>query len=140
MRTFKLSAILLTLLLLGACSTANHHPRKETHVLPGTRTALNGIYLIDGKPAVQYETVVLRTGQRVIFAGPDEFRIVFENESLFEDASDNEPGDYRSRDGLIILNVSDEKAARVKDGTVFKYSVFVNGVELDPFIRFKSDH
>lgn len=140
MRTYKLSAVLLTLLLIGACSTTDHHPRKETQVLPGTRTALNGIYLKDGKPAVQYETVVLRTGQRVVFAGPDEFRIVFENESLFEDASDNEPGDYRSRDGLIILNVSDEKTARLKDGTVFKYSVFVNGIELDPFIRWRKDN
>lgn len=140
MRIYKLSAILITLFILGACSNMDHHPRKETHALPGTTTAINGIYLKDGKPAVQYETVVLRKGQRVVFAGPDEFRIVFENESLFEDASDNEPGNYRSRDGIIILQVSDEKTARLKDGTTFKYSVFVNGIELDPFIRWKKDN
>ena len=139
MRIYKLSTLLLTFLLIGACSNLNQ-PKKEGHVLPGTRTAVNDIYVREGKPAVRYNTVVLKNGQRIVFAGPDEFRIVFKNESLFEDASDNEPGDYRSRDGIIILRVSDEKTARLKDGTVFKYSVFVNGVELDPFIRWVKDN
>lgn len=140
MRIYRLSAILLALLLLGACSNLNHHTTKETNALPGTQTAINGIYLKNGKPAVQYETVVLRTGQRVVFAGPDEFRIVFKEGSIFEDSNSNDSGDYPSRDGIVILQVSDEKTERLKDGTVFKYSVFVNGVELDPLIRWKQDH
>lgn len=139
MRIYKLTTIILSILLIGACSSLDH-PLETGRALPGTRTAVNDIYLKNGKPAVRYDTIVLKKGQRVVFAGPDEFRIVFKEGSLFEETSSNEPGDYQSRDGIVILQVSDEKAARLKDGTVFKYSVFVNGVELDPLIRFKKDN
>lgn len=137
MKLVQLSTIAIAL-LLSACAHIQK-PEGKT-ALPGTNTVINGIYLDNGMPAVKHNKVILYNNQKLLFAGPDEFTIEFKEGSFFKNSNNKNPNVYNSRNGVAILEVSEEKTSRLKDSAAFKYSVFVNGKELDPLAIWKREH
>ncbi|PUA28735.1 MAG: hypothetical protein B0W54_19020 [Cellvibrio sp. 79] len=111
--------------------------------MQGTRTAVVGIAIDKkGYPLETVKAIVLTPGQKVIFAGPDEFQIAFKNKKA--------PAaqlDYRSEKGVItveipkdILEKPEYKREYAKNKSVeFNYAIRINGRELDPPIIVKRE-
>ncbi len=157
MKNVKSLFVIFFISLLTACAEVSMHHSEVTGVeFPDNKKVINDIFVIDKKPVVRYEKVTVFDGQELVFLGPDEFVIQFKEGSFFEDSDQallrkqrkliesqgirgEQSGIYPSKDGVVILKVSREKAKGIKVGTEFKYSVWVNGVELDPIGRYGGD-
>ncbi len=114
-----------------------------SYALKGTSTAVVGIALDDkGYPLETVRAVVLKPGQRVVFAGPDEFQIAFKDKK----APDGKLN-YRSEKGVVAVSIPKDifdkpEYARelVKNKSLeFNYAIRVNGRELDPPIIVKRE-
>lgn len=114
-----------------------------SYALPGTTTAVVGIAV--GKDGIPQETVreiVLLPGQKVLFAGPDRFQIVFKQKK-----SPNNIIRQDSKDGTIVVKIPKDILRRGEFVEEFKrnkfvrfdYSIIVNGKELDPPLIIKQD-
>lgn len=137
MNFFKVLMLIVSVGVMG-CSVAQTQEASlpSSYALPGTSTAVVGIGVDKkGVPLETVKEVVLKPGQKVIFAGPDKFTIKFKNKKT--------PGrmlKYESKNGVITIEVpknilelpefSDE--FRKNNFLRFDYSIFVNGRELDP--------
>lgn len=106
------------------------------YALQGTSTAVVGIALDKkGFPIETVSKVILKPGQKVIFAGPDRFQIVFKNKK-----SPSRAIKYSSKNGVITVTIPVDifeqrqfmEEARKNDTIRFDYSILVNGQELDP--------
>ncbi len=138
MRTFFKSFVLFGAVAFAGCSAvsteiASHH---TVYPMKGTNTAVVGIGLDkQGIPFVAAKEIVVEPGQKIIFAGPDEFTVVFKNKK-----SPNRKIDNPSRAGVVKIEVPSEifKQSEFveefrKNGQLrFNYGVIVNGKELDP--------
>lgn len=107
--------------------------------LPGTNTAVVGVFLDkDGVPKETVKEVVVHPGQNVLYAGPDEFKIVFKNRKTPNGEVDNS-----SVDGVVLIKIPEDIFERKEFAEEFKenkslefdYSIWVNGKEYDPPIR-----
>ena len=140
----KLSKIfILSLFVFFAAGNASAHRCKnpeEGRADPKNNTVINEISIDEkGIPTVEFEKVVLHNGERLVFVGPKEFEIFFKEGSFFHDSEKENPGYYQTTNGVIILEVSREKTEKLESGSVFKYSVFIDGVELDPMAEWEND-
>lgn len=144
-----------TLILLNGCAIAadvygnrdvvSSDSRKlpTSYALQGTSTAVVGIAIDKkGYPLETVRAIILTPGQKVIFAGPDEFQIAFKNKK----APTNQL-DYRSEKGVItvviprdILDRPEFKREYAKNNSIeFNYAIRINGRELDPPIIVKRE-
>lgn len=138
MHFFTRLIALAGILMVAGCSAVsseikNHH---TVYPMPGTNTAVVGIGLDrHGVPFLAAKEIIVEPGQKVLFAGPDEFTVVFKNKK-----SPNRKIDNSSIGGVVRIDVPSEIFEQRefaeefrKNGEVkFSYGVVVNGKELDP--------
>jgi hypothetical protein len=114
------------------------------YVSSGTDTVVVKVSLGEnGIPQQNYEKIVLSPGQKVIFAGPDEFQIIFKNRKTPNTIIEN-----KSSDGVVLIRVPvdilDKKEFleefKKYSYLTFDYAIRVNGRELDPPMIVKRDH
>lgn len=143
MRVFSKLFILLGVLSVAGCSAVSSEIRSYDTVYPmaGTNAAVVGIGVNkQGIPFVAAKEIIVKPGQNIIFAGPDEFVVAFKNKK-----SPNRKIDNPSKDGVVRIQVPSkifEQREFVeeyrKNGQLrFSYGVIVNGKELDPDIIIK---
>lgn len=151
MRVLKnISAVLLMFSVVGCVAAGPEATHAEStknlpvsYALQGTSTAVVGIAVDQkGFPLETVREIVLRPGQKVIFAGPDRFQIVFKDKK-----SPNNMIRQESKNGTITVNIP--KDILVNGAYVdefkrnkylkFNYSIFVNGKELDPPLIVRDD-
>lgn len=140
MKFFTRLIALAAIALFVGCTGNEGEVNKDTVVypLPGTNTAVVGIGLDkDGVPYLMAKEIILAPGQKVLFAGPDEFVVVFKNKK-----SPNRKIDNPSEAGVVVIDVPSgileqrefaEEFLKNKE-VKFSYGVRVNGKELDPDI------
>lgn len=113
----------------------NHH---TVYPMAGTNTAVVGIGVDkQGIPFVAAREIIVEPGQKILFAGPDEFIVTFKNKK-----SPNRKIDNPSRGGVVKIEVPNEileqrefvEEYRKNGQLKFNYGVIVNGKELDPEI------
>lgn len=106
------------------------------YALPGTETVVVGISLDEnGMPKESYKDVKVHPGQKVLFAGPDEFAIIFKNRKTPNGIVEN-----ISRDGVVLIQIPEDifdrdefvEEFRQNKFLTFDYGIRANGQELDP--------
>ncbi|HSC67341.1 MAG TPA: hypothetical protein VLC79_06615, partial [Cellvibrio sp.] len=114
-----------------------------SYALQGTSTAVVGIAIDkNGVPLETVREIILKPGQRAIFAGPDEFQIIFKDKK-FPDKNVQ----YRSANGVITINVPKDILERPEfreeyakyNQVRFNYAIRIKGRELDPPFIIKRD-
>lgn len=140
MKLFKIFTCLFFMLGVSGCTVTECKPENEIgKALPGTKTAVVGIFLDkDGVPKETVKEVVVHPGQNVLYAGPDEFKIVFKNQKAPDRVVSNP-----SKDGVVLIKIPVDiferkefvEEFRKNKSLVFDYSIWVNGKEYDPPIR-----
>ena len=133
------------LMVLFVCFSVNAFAegkcnKKECHVLPGTNTIVISISIDENgypQPSLMDE-MALHPGQKIVFAGPDEFTIFFK-----DGKSPFKKSEFKSKDGVLIVQVPEhifednrfsEEIYR-NEGIDFNYGVIVNGKVTDPSIH-----
>jgi hypothetical protein len=143
MRYVNSALLLLLMTITVGCSAVDSSEKSQrvTYALPGTSTAVIGIPVNkDGIPQALYEEIILHPGQKVLFAGPDDFVIVFK-----EKKSINRKYEIRSSRGVVVIDVPKDILERPEFVDEFRktkeirfnYGIRVNGKELDPTIVIK---
>lgn len=136
----NLKAFIFVVLMgfVSGCSALKCNPEKlkTGYALPGTNTVVIGISLDEkGVPKESYKDIVLYPGQKALFAGPDEFAIIFKNRKTPNGRVEN-----KSSKGVVVIEIPKdilerkeyEEEFRKNNQLVFDYGIRVNGVELDP--------
>lgn len=139
MSFYKCGLIVFMGLMVGCSSVKCPKPNKVGEVLPGTNTAVVGVYLgKDGVPRETVKEVVVNPGHKVIYAGPDEFSIVFKNRK-----TPNRIVDNKSRGGVVVIEIPEDifrqdkfiEEFRKNNSLTFDYGIRVGDKELDPPLR-----
>lgn len=134
MRYFKFLIIMFSIFVVG-CASKNCE-LGAAYALPGTETAVVGIAVgEDGIPKEIYSEVFLHPGQKVIYAGPERFSIIYKNKK-----SPTGKVRYDSVNGVVTIQVPEDifskkdfvEEFRKNNKLVFDYGISVNGKELDP--------
>lgn len=139
MKSNKYLLIFLASLIFTSCST-NTPIKNKSEALRGTNTVVVGIYLDkNGYPQATDETIHIGPGQKIIFAGPDQFDIFFKDQK-----SPTQETEIRSKAGLIIIDIPKdifEKEQRAEKSTstikelFYRYGIRANGKITDPNIN-----
>jgi len=138
MRYLKFLLITFTIFMSAGCASLDCKPNKGA-VLPGTDTAIVGIYIDkNGFPQPTVDMVVVRPGQKIIFTGPDRFEIFFK-----EKKSPIERLEVQSTNGIIVIEIPKDIFERQQRTTniastreiFYQYGIRANGKEIDPSIR-----
>ncbi|MES2676147.1 MAG: hypothetical protein V4660_18055 [Pseudomonadota bacterium] len=146
MHYIKLTIIVTVLAILGGCASIDCKPDKlrTGYALPGTNTVVIGVSLDkNGIPKESFKDIVLYPGQTALFAGPDEFAIVFKNKKTPNGRVEN-----KSAGGTVAIKIPEgilEQAEfveefRKNDSLTFDYAIRVNGRELDPPMIIKREN
>jgi len=126
------------LVALSGCASVDCVPEKTRtgYALPGTNTVVVGIGIDkNGFPKETFKDVVAYPGQKVIYAGPDEFDIIFKNRKTPNDKVVNS-----SIKGIVIIEIPKDildrkefvEEFRKNNQIIFDYGIKSNGKELDP--------
>jgi len=138
MKVFRMLSALVFMVGVSGCASSSCDPKIGTP-LPGTNTAVVGVYLQkDGTPRETVKEVVVHPGQNVLYAGPDEFSIVFKNRKTPNGNVENP-----SKEGVVLIKIPvdifDKKEFleefRKNKSLVFDYGINVNGKNYDPPLR-----
>ena len=134
----RYSNIFISLFLACFISSCDILEKKEGKSLPGTETAIVGLYIDkDGYPQANVEKVKVFPGQKIIFAGPDNFEILFKDQKSptgrFEALSEN---------GIVVIEIprdifeSEQRQTKTTDikELVYNYGIRANGKVTDPQI------
>jgi len=146
MSSYKLACCFLLFSCVGGCSVAQTRVDNlvTSYALRGTNTAVVGIAIDQkGYPLETVKEIVLTPGQKVVFAGPDEFSVVFKDKK-----TPTRKIKYVASNGVIRIEVpkdileKPEFSEELKRNNYlkFNYSIFVNGKELDPPLIVKKNH
>lgn len=145
MRYLRCLVSMLLIIGLSGCSYAQSKNNRlpTAYALEGTSTAVVGI-AVDrkGYPKETVSEIVLRPGQKVFFAGPDDFQLAFKNKKSPTDVLE-----YKSNDGSIKIEIPKDILERPEYAEEFRknkfirfdYSINVKGRELDPPIIIRRD-
>lgn len=145
MNYMKISMLFLTVCFFTGCEHL-HNSKKQGKVLPGTDTAVVGIYIDDkGYPQASVDTVNVIPGQRIFFAGPRRFEIIFKDQR-----SPVGKLELSSVDGSIVLDIPRDifernkttttvSAADVSKELIYRYGIRVDGKLTDPIIHISPD-
>lgn len=145
MKVVKISIAILLVCIMNGCAATQSRTDKlpSSYALKGTNTAVVGIALDKtGFPVETVKEIVLHPGQRVVFAGPDRFEIIFKNKK-----SPNRQIKHDSKNGVVIVSIpkdileKQEFAEEYRKNSFlrFDYSIIVNGKELDPPMVIKKE-
>jgi hypothetical protein len=137
MSFLKISIIYLVFLLSGCASYVCEDKKGEA--LKGTESVLVGLYVDqNGYPQSQFKTVRVFPGQKIIFAGPDKFDILFKDRS-----SPVGKLELPSENGILVIEIprdifdKEQKAAK-NDKRInelrYNYGIRVDGRVTDPEI------
>jgi hypothetical protein len=136
MSRIKFVVPLVLAFLLASCDRLDP---SEGKALSGTETAIVGLYIDkDGYPQASVEKVKVFPGQKIIFAGPDKFEIIFKDKK-----SPTGRMEASSENGIVVIEIPldifereqrEAKATDVKE-LVYKYGIRVNGKLTDPEIN-----
>ncbi|MDF3013531.1 MAG: hypothetical protein K0Q78_1735 [Cellvibrio sp.] len=138
MHHLKLISFLLGIAFLAGC-TSNKCEPGSAYALPGTNAAVVGIFIgKDGFPKETHKEVVLRPGEKVIYAGPEKFSIIFKNRKTPNGKVENV-----SRGGVVVIEIPSDiferkeffEEFRKNNFLVFDYGIRANGKETDPPIK-----
>ncbi len=143
MNYIKLMIMVAAFGTLGACASTECKIDKHRtgHALPGTNTVVIGVSVDKkGVPLESYKDIVLYPGQTALFAGPDEFSLVFKNRKTPNGKVEN-----KSVDGALAIKIPERifeqaeflEEGRKNDKLIFDYTIIVNGKELDPPMTIK---
>ncbi len=136
---FTLLFIILVVLAITVVILYNRLNSKNSgtgYVLPGTNTVVINISIDNnGIPQQNYGEIELLPGQTALFAGPDEFLIIFKNAKTPVREIEN-----KSENGVVSLKVPADilkqpefaQEYRQNGFLKFDYAINVNGKELDP--------
>jgi len=138
MKHLKIAATAALFTLLTACGSMDCKPQKPTtgKALPGTNTVVVGISLDkSGMPQESYKDIVAYPGQKVLYAGPDQFSIVFKDKKTPNGKIEN-----KSIRGVVVIQIPENifaqkefiEEGRKFDQLTFDYGIRTNGKELDP--------
>jgi len=138
MNYFKYTLTTILFSGLVGCSSLDCEPNKlrTGHALPGTNTVVVGVSIgADGMPQESYKDVVVHPGQKVLYAGPDEFAIIFKNRKTPNGRVENKSGN-----GVVVIHIPEDifekkefvEEFRKNNYLVFDYGIRANGKELDP--------
>lgn len=138
MNYLKFITVLAFLGFVSGCASADFKKQKlsSSFALQGTTTAVVGIALDKtGLPLETVKEVVLLPGQKVIFAGPDKFSIIFKDKK-----APNRKLKYESENGVVTVFIPRDilekpefvEEFRKNKFLKFNYAINVNGIELDP--------
>jgi hypothetical protein len=107
-------------------------------VLSGTNTAVVGIFIDKNKYPNAVDTIVVYPGQKILFAGPDQFEIFFkDNKSPVKDSV------LRSSNGSLVVeiptdiferNLGKSSSTRAKRELLYRYGIKVGDMVKDPNI------
>ena len=128
----------LTVFFLVSCDRTDFNT-KDGAALPGTETAIVGLYIDkNGYPQASVDKVKVFPGQKIIFAGPEKFDIVFKDEK-----SPTGRLETTSENGIVIIEIPqnifereqrETKSADEKKELVYNYGIRANGKFTDPQI------
>ncbi len=139
MRFLKFT-LLCGLLLSATVFSAEKCEKRECYALHGTNTIVISISIDDdGYPQPSLlETMSLHPGEKIVFAGPEEFTIFFK-----EGKSPFKKSEFNSKDGVVVLKIPEhlfednrfsEEIYR-NEGIIFNYGIRANGKITDPSVR-----
>jgi len=144
MRYLKFIIIFAVLSITGCAQLPCKCDEKSIgYALPGTNTVIVDVSLnADGVPQQNYEKIIVKPGQDVIFSGPDEFQIIFKNQKTPNTVIEN-----KSSSGIVLIQVPVDvlekkefsEEFRRYNYLTFDYAIRVNGRELDPPMVVKRD-
>jgi hypothetical protein len=139
MRHIKILSVVIVLLALEGCVTRDCSSGSGD-VLQGTNTAVVGLFVDDDKnPQTAVDKVTVRPGQKIIFAGPDKFEILFKDQR-----SPIGELEIESSGGVIVIEIPadiferdqrETKSTERKTELVYRYGIRVNGKVTDPSIH-----
>lgn len=139
MRFIKTVSVLTLLLSINTFADGKCNKR-ECRVLPGTNTIVISISIDDnGYPIPSLmDDMTIHPGQKIVFAGPDEFTIFFK-----DGKSPFKKHEFKSKDGIVILQIpphifEDNRffEETYQNGNIsFNYGVNANGKVTDPSIH-----
>lgn len=140
MRYLKFIILSLVILISSGCAVRQDCKPQSGVVLPGTETAIVGLYIDEkGFPQANYEKVIVKPGQKILFAGPEEFEIVFK-----EKRSPIGKLEIKSTNGIVVIEIPQNiferetrnanNAASIKE-LIYRYGIRVKGKETDPSIH-----
>lgn len=137
MHFIKLLLIGAVFSFVGCASIDCESDKLQTgYALPGTSTVVVGIGIDkNGMPKETFKDVVAHPGQKVLYAGPDEFSIIFKNRK-----TPNRKVENSSVNGIVIIEIPEDilerkefvEEFRKNNQVVFNYGIKANGKELDP--------
>lgn len=139
MRYFINIVVFATIVTLAGHGRAECLAKEDDVVypVPGTDTAVVHVGLDkDGTPSVAAKEVILEPGQKVLFAGPENFTIIFKKNSPNRQLTNT------SHNGSVVISIPEQileqreyaEELRQKGELRFSYGVWVDGKELDPDI------
>lgn len=124
---------------IASCTAASlEKSHSIVYPMEGTNTAVVGIGVDkQGIPFLAAKEIIVAPGQKILFAGPDEFIVVFKKKK-----SPNRKIENPSKNGVVVISVPDQifeqsefaEEFRKSREVRFSYGVIVNGKELDPDI------
>jgi hypothetical protein len=136
MRYVNVFAVVALSIVLAGCDVLG---KQNSTTLPGTDTAIVGLYVDkNGYPQSQVEKVTVYPGQRVVFAGPNQFDILFKDEK-----SPIGRLEVPSTNGIVVIDVPadiferdqrESKAGETKKEIRYRYGIRVDGKVTDPEI------
>lgn len=133
----KSSFLFLMIFISIATFATEPCTKKKCKVISGTNTIVITISVDEeGNPLPSLtELLALKPGQRIVFAGPEEFTIFFKDQKTpFKES------EFKSKEGVVTLKIPEKifEDKRFFDevygdsGISFNYGVRVNGREFDP--------
>lgn len=124
MKALKI-ALAVVLMFTVLAADAEKKEKRKGKVLKNTKTAVVEISLDEtGMPVVNYDEIELKTGDRIIFVGPEDFEINFPKKSPFKVKK------LMAQSGVI--NVKIKKRKNKKGKVNYKYDIIHNDKVLDP--------
>jgi hypothetical protein len=139
LRIIKTAFIFALLLSLNTFADEKYN-KHEFRALPGTNTIVISISIDqDGYPIPSLmDEMTLHPGQKIVFAGPDEFTIFFK-----DGKSPFKKHEFKSKDGVVIIQIPERifednrffEENYQRGNISFNYGVNVNGKVTDPSIH-----
>jgi len=139
MRYFNIFIISIILLVLAGCANLDCKPGVYT-TLQGTDTAVVSLYIDkNGYPQANADTVRVYPGQKIVFAGPDRFEILFKDQK-----SPIGKLEVQSSNGIVVIEIPknifeqdqrESKATNTKEKLFYRYGIRANGKVTDPGIE-----
>lgn len=139
MNIVKVSFALALAFVMVGCS-GFHKLQGQGKVLPGTSTAVVGVYIDEkGYPQATVEQVKVAPGEKIVFVGPAKFDILFKGQK-----SPVGKFELSSADGIITVDIprdifEKQQASNIQKAVdvrslVYEYGIRVNGKLTDPRI------